>query len=211
MAANQKIIAGAQFVEVGAIGLELASIKLANVDADGGASILWWNGSAYEGAMWIGLDWGSGGDGWGDENTDAVNYTFAAGEGFWLVLPGNAVDAQVTQAGEVALSNLASYDFDLEANKKCLVINPLPTTLGLSDIALSNVDADGGVSILWWNGSAYEGAMWIGLDWGSGGDGWGDENTDAVNYTFAVNEGFWLVLPGGVIDPQVKITNKVAL
>jgi len=209
--ANQKAISGAQFVEIGEAGLDLASIKLVNVDADGMASIMWWDGSKYESAAWIGLDWGDGEDGWGDENTDPVTYTFAAGEGFWIVLPSGVVGAQVTQAGEVGLSKLPSYNFDLAANKKFLVINPLPTALDLSEITLANVDADGMASIMWWDGSKYESAAWIGLDWGDGADGWGDENTDEVSYTFAVSEGFWVVLPGGVTDPQIKIINKVIL
>jgi len=209
--ANQKAISGAQFIEIGEGGLDLASIKLTNVPADGAASIQWWNGSKYESAAWIGLDWGDGPDGWGDDNTDPVNYTFAAGEGFWIVLPGGVSGAQVTQSGEVALSALTTYDIALEANKKFLVINPLPTELDLSDITLGNVDADGAASIQWWNGSKYESAAWIGLDWGDGPDGWGDDNTDEVTYTFAVSEGFWIVLPGGVTMPQVKIANKVLL
>ena len=209
VAANQKIIAGAQFVEVGEAGLDLSSIKLENVPANDSASIQWWNGSAYESAVWTVLDWGDGDIAWGDENTDLVNHTFAPGEGFWIMLPGGVMDAKVTQAGEVALSSLATYDFNVEANKKYLVINPLPTGLNLSDIALLNVPANDSASIQWWNGSAYESAVWTVLDWGDGDIAWGDENTDLVSHTFAPGEGFWIMLPGGVIDAKVKIANKV--
>ena len=211
LTANQKVISGAQFVEVGEEGLELSSIKLENVIADGGASIQWWNGSKYESAAWLDIYF-SGLDGWGDENTaEAVNHMFAAGEGFWIVMPGGVSGATVTQAGEVTLSNSLSYNFGLEANKKCMVINPLPTLLGLSDIKLVNVVADGGASIQWWNGSKYESAAWLDIDF-SGLDGWGDENTaEAVNHTFAVNDGFWIVMPGGISGAQVQIANKVQL
>ncbi len=37
----------------------------------------------------------------------------------------------------------------------------------------------------------------------------GDENWEAVTHTFGADEGFWIMLPGGVTDPAVKIANKV--
>ena len=103
LVANQKAISGAQFVEVGEAGLDLASIKLENVYPDGGASIQWWNGTKYEGAAWIGIDFDEENPGWGDENTDKVSYTFAVSEGFWIVLPGGVTNPKVKIANQVIL------------------------------------------------------------------------------------------------------------
>ncbi len=56
LTAGKKAITGAQFVEVGGgTSLSLSSLKLVNVPADGTAGILWWNGSGYDGAMWVGI------------------------------------------------------------------------------------------------------------------------------------------------------------
>jgi len=212
LTANTKAITGAQFVEVGGgTALSLSSIKLVNVPADGGASIKWWNGSAYEGATWLEIGFDPDNPGWGDANTfEAVTHTFAPGEGFWIVVPGGVTDPAVLQAGEVSLSTQATYNFALEANKKSLIVNPLPTALTLADITLVNVPADGGASIKWWNGSAYEGATWLEIGFDPDNPGWGDANTfEAVTHTFGADEGFWVVLPGGVTDPSVEIVNKV--
>jgi len=101
LVANQKAISGAQFVEVGDIELDIASIKLENVAPDGSASIQWWNGSAYEAASWIGLDWDDENPGWGDENTDEIKHSFAVSEGFWVMLPGGVVSPQVKISNKV--------------------------------------------------------------------------------------------------------------
>jgi folate-binding Fe-S cluster repair protein YgfZ len=209
--AGQKSITGAQFVEVGADGLDLASIKLVNVPAEGTAFIQWWNGSGYDRAAWVEIEYEAGADGWGDENTwEALPHTFAAGDGFWIVLPGGISGAQVIQSGEVAVSSATTYDFSLEAGQKSIVINPLPTELNLSDIALANVPAEGTAFIQWWNGAGYDRAAWVEIEYEAGADGWGDENTwEALPYTFAVGEGFWIVLPGGVDSPAVQIANTV--
>jgi hypothetical protein len=210
LTANKKAITGAQFVEVGGgTSLSLSSIKLVNVPATGAASILWWNGTGYDGAAWVGIGYDDTNPGWGDENWDEVTHTFAPGEGFWIVIPSGVTDPAVLQAGEVKLSTQATYDFPLVANKKSLVINPLPVAISLADIELVNVPATGAASILWWNGSSYDGAMWVGIGYDDTNPGWGDENWDEVTHTFGADEGFWIVLPGGVTDPAVKIANKL--
>jgi hypothetical protein len=211
LTANQKAITGAQFVEVGGgTSLSLSSLRLVNVPADGGASILWWNGSGYEGAAWMEIMFDPEDIDWGDGLTaERVEHTFAPGEGFWIVIPTGVTDPAVIQAGEVKLSTQATYDFALEANKKSLVINPLPVAISLADIELVNVPATGAASILWWNGSSYEGAAWVGIDFDDTNPGWGDGNWEAVTHTFGVDEGFWIVIPSGVTDPAVKIANKV--
>jgi len=215
VAANQKMMSGAQFVEVGAEGLELASIRLENVPAVGGASIQWWNGTSYNRATWVEMNWDSGIPWWGDENDWEVEitHTFAPGEGFWIVIPNGVANATVTQAGEVALSTASTYDFDVVANKKFMVINPLPTKLDLSDITLANIPAVGGASIQWWNGTSYDRATWVEMNWDSGIPWWGDENDWEVEITNTFNpgEGFWIVVPNGVSFPQIKIANKVLL
>ena len=209
LTANTKAIAGAQFVEVGGAALSLSSIKLVNVPTDGTAGIKWWNGTGYEGAMWVEIGYDPDNIGWGDGNTDPVTHTFAPGEGFWIVVPGGVTDPAVIQAGEVSLSTQATYDFALVANKKSLIINPLPVAVSLADIELINVPTDGTAGIKWWNGSAYEGAMWVEIGYDPDNVGWGDGNTDPVTHTFGVDEGFWIVIPGGVTDPAVKIANKL--
>jgi hypothetical protein len=211
LTAGKKAITGAQFVEVGGgTSLSLSSLRLVNVPADGGASILWWNGSGYEGAAWMEIMFDPEDIDWGDGLTaERVEHTFAPGEGFWIVIPSGVTDPAVIQAGEVKLSTQATYDFALEANKKSLVINPLPVAISLADIELVNVPATGAASILWWNGSSYDGAMWVGIGYDDTNPGWGDENWDEVTHTFGADEGFWIVLPGGVTDPAVKIANKL--
>ncbi len=84
----------------------------------------------------------------------------APGEGFWIMLPGGVTDPAIIQAGEVKLSTQATFDFPLVANKKSLIINRCRPP-SLADIELVNVPATGAASILWWNGSSYEGAMWV--------------------------------------------------
>jgi hypothetical protein len=210
LTANKKAITGAQFVEVGGgTSLSLNSIQLVNVPADGTAGILWWNGSGYDGAMWVEIGYDPDNIGWGDENWDEVTHTFAPGEGFWIVIPSGVTDPAVLQAGEVKLSTQATFDFALEANKKSLVINPLPVAITLDDIELVNVPADGTAGILWWNGSGYDGAMWVEIGYDPDNVGWGDENWDEVTHTFGADEGFWIVIPSGVTAPAVKIANKV--
>jgi len=213
LTANQKAISGAQFVEVGEAGLELSSIKLENVPAEGTATIQWWNGSGYEQAAWVEMNWDSGIPWWGDGNDWEVEitHTFAPGEGFWIVTPSGVSGAKVTQSGEVALSESVSYDFDLAANKKFMFINPLPTDLILADITLANVPAEGTATIQWWNGSGYDQAAWVEMNWDSGIPWWGDGNDWEVEITHTFNpcEGFWIVVPSGVTAPQVKIANQV--
>ncbi|MCL1921881.1 MAG: hypothetical protein FWG50_12555 [Kiritimatiellaeota bacterium] len=215
LAANQKAISGAQFVEVGEEGLDLASIKLENVSLAGGASIQWWNGAAYETAVWVDeVDDIPNNIGWGDAGSwEAVAHTFAPGEGFWIVTPPGASNAKVTQAGEVALSELVTYDADLAANKKFMMINPLPTDLSLADISLVGVSTAGGASIQWWNGFRYEIAAWVDeVDDIQNNIGWGDAGTwEAVSHTFSPTEGFWIVVPPNAPAPQVKIANNVML
>ena len=215
VAASQKTISGAQFVEVGEAGLELSSIKLENVDMDGGVVIQWWNGSGYDRAAWVEKNWGDGVPWWGDESDWEVEitHTFAPGEGFWVQMPGGVSGATVTQSGEVAVDNVATFDFDLAASTKYLMINPLPTELNLSDITIVNADMDGGVVIQWWNGSSYDRAAWVEKNWGDGVPWWGDE-TDwevEITHTFNPTEGFWVQMPGGVSNPQIKFVNKVIL
>jgi hypothetical protein len=90
------------------------------------------------------------------------------------------------------------------------VINPLPVAISLADIELVNVPATGAASILWWNGSGYEGAAWMEIMFDPKDIGWGDGLTaERVTHTFGANEGFWIVIPTGVSDPAVKIANKV--
>jgi hypothetical protein len=212
LTANQKAITGAQFVEVGGgTSLSLSSIKLVNVPAYGTASIKWWNGTGYEGAAWMEIMFDPDDIGWGDGLTaERVEHTFAPGEGFWIVLPSGVTDAAVIQSGEVKLSTQATYDFALEANKKSLIINPLPVAISLADIELVNVPAYGTASIKWWNGNGYDGAAWMEIMFDPDDVGWGDGLTaERVTHTFGVDEGFWIVLPSGVTDPAVKIANKV--
>ena len=211
LVANQKAISGAQFVEVGDTGLDLASIKLENVPAEGTAFIQWWNGTDYDTAAWVEIDDDPNNPGWGNAGTWAeVFYTFDAGDGFWIILPGGVSNAKVTQAGEVALSGAATYDTPLAANKKFMMINPLPTTLGLSDIELVGVAPEGTAFIQWWNGSAYNMAAWVEIDDDPNNPGWGNAGTWAeVFHTFNPCDGFWILVPGGVSSPQVKIANKV--
>ncbi|MCL1922116.1 MAG: hypothetical protein FWG50_13775 [Kiritimatiellaeota bacterium] len=215
VAANQKLMSGAQFVEVGEEGLDLASIKLENVPMTGGASIQWWDGTSYERATWVEKNWDSGLPWWGDENDweIEITHTFAPGEGFWIVIPNGVPNAKVTQAGEVALSGFANYDFPLASNKKFMMINPLPTDLSLSDITLVSVPMTGGASIQWWNGTSYERATWVEKNWDSGTPWWGDENDweIEITHTFLPNEGFWIVVPNGVSNPAVEIANTVQL
>ena len=215
VAASQKLMSGAQFVEVGEAGLDLASIKLENVSAAGGAFIQWWNGSSYDQAAWVEeVDDIANNIGWGDAGTwEAVTYTFEPGEGFWIVMPPGATGAKVTQSGEVALSKAATYDFPVTASSKFMLINPLPTELNLSDVTLTGVSASGGASIQWWNGTSYEIAAWVDeVDDISNNLGWGDAGTwAAVTHTFNPNEGFWILMPPGAPAPQVKIANKVLL
>ena len=213
LTANQKVMSGAQFVEVGEASLDLASIKLENVPAEGGASIQWWNGTGYDTAAWVEKNWDSGISWWGemDDWEVEITHTFASGEGFWIVAPPGISAAKMIQAGEVTTSTAATYDTPLAANKKFMVINPLPTELSLSDITLNNVPAEGGASIQWWNGTGYDTAAWVEKNWDSGIPWWGemDDWEVGITHTFNVSEGFWIVTPPGVTAPQIKIANTL--
>jgi len=215
LTANQKAISGAQFVEVGEAELDLKSIAIANVPMDGGAIIQWWNGSGYEQAAWVEMNWDSGTPWWGDKDDweMEITHTFAAGEGFWILMPNGVSGATITQAGEVAVDNVATFDYLLAANKKFLMINPLPTDLELSDIAITNVPMDGGAIIQWWNGSGYNEAAWVEKNWDSGTPWWGDKDDWEVEitHTFNPTDGFWILMPNGVSNPQIKFANKVIL
>ena len=100
LTASQKIQSGAQFVEVGTNELNISSIVLEGVTANGGVLIQWWNGATYEQAAWssqTGL-----GDvppvippytGWAASGNASAKKTFAPGEGFWIVAPSSGITA----------------------------------------------------------------------------------------------------------------------
>jgi len=214
VAANQKVMSGAQFVEVGEAGLDLASIRLEGVPTGGSVFIDWWNGSTYTRATWVDeVDDIEDNVGWGEPGSwAAVSHTFEPGEGFWITVP-NVPNAKVTQSGEVALSKAASFDYTLSANTKFMLINPLPTDISLSDIKLAGVPTGGSAFIDWWNGSAYTRATWVDeVDDIEDNIGWGaPDSWAAVSHTFKPADGFWILIPGGgsVVTPQVIIANKV--
>ena len=210
--ASKKLLSGAQFVEVGKGGLDLASIKLEGVDPDSTTRIQWWNGTGYDQAAWLEIDDNPNNIGWGDFlSWEGVSHTFDPGEGFWILMSANVSSPKVTQAGEVALSEANTYDFPLAASKKFMVINPLPTDILLSDIMLIGVDPDSTTRIQWWNGTGYDQAAWLEIDDNPNNIGWGDFlSWEGVSHKFVPGDGFWITVSGNVTaPPQVKIVNQV--
>ena len=76
---------------------DLQSITMDGVPADATTGLWWWNKDTgiYTRAYWVELydEFGSpvGGNGWGDFlSWEAIDKTFAAGEGFWIKAPAGA-------------------------------------------------------------------------------------------------------------------------
>jgi hypothetical protein len=105
LAANGKIISGAQFIKIGSNGLDLASIKLEGVPMEGTAFIQWWNGTSYDVASWCEKNWDSGTPWWGDAGDweIEIKHTFAPGEGFWILVPSGVTSPAIKFANKVSL------------------------------------------------------------------------------------------------------------
>ena len=94
--AEQQIIVGVPFQNVGGGPVDLQDITMDGVTPTGGTVLWWWNKdtSLYTKAYWVELYEGAtplGVNGWGDFwNWEAIDKTFAAGEGFWIQAPAGA-------------------------------------------------------------------------------------------------------------------------
>jgi hypothetical protein len=91
--AEQQIIVGVPFQNVGGGPVDLQDIVVRGVAADGGTVLWWWNKdtSRYTRAYWVELDFNPANLGWGDpQDWLPITKTFAAGEGFWIQAPAGA-------------------------------------------------------------------------------------------------------------------------
>jgi len=95
--AEQQIIVGVPFQNVGGGPVDLQDIVVSGVAANGGTVLWWWNKDTgiYTRAYWVELYDAVGDpvgvDGWGDQvDWIAIDKTFAAGEGFWIKAPAGA-------------------------------------------------------------------------------------------------------------------------
>ena len=91
--AEQQIIIGMPFQNVGGGPVDLQDIVVSGVAANGTTMLWWWNKDTgiYTSAYWVEIDEIPDNFGWGDFlNWAAIEKTFAAGEGFWIQAPAGA-------------------------------------------------------------------------------------------------------------------------
>ncbi len=91
--AEQQIIVGVPFQNVGGGPVDLQDIVVSGVAADATTVLWWWNKDTltYTKAYWVELDFDPENLGWGDpQDWLPITKTFAAGEGFWIQAPAGA-------------------------------------------------------------------------------------------------------------------------
>ena len=207
--AEQQIIVGVPFQNVGGGPVDLQDIVVSGVAANGTTMLWWWNKDTgiYTSAYWVVLYDGEtplGVNGWGDAETwEAIAKTFAVGEGFWIKAPAGA---SVTVAGELVTStgDQPYLGIALPAEQQIQLTNPMPVeSTDLQSITMDGVPADSGTVLWWWNKDTgiYTRAYWVALYDGEtslGVNGWGDFlSWEAITKTFAAGEGFWIKAPAG--------------
>ncbi len=249
LTAGKQVMKGAMFVSVGGASLSLQDIRMdADTLADGSTMIWWWNKDTrkYSYAYWCPACDASGNyinakgevvenesDAalvWGDESTwEAIEKTFAPGEGFWIQSGDDAPTPKVSIAGELATTD-ASIQYvssNLTPGKQVQFTQPMPVgTYGLQTVKLTGSLADGSSMIWWWNKDTrkYTYAYWCPA---CNADGdyidangtvveneadaalvWGDESTwEPIDKTFEAGEGFWIQPGDDAVSPTVQFPN----
>ena len=249
LTAGKQVMKGAMFVSVGGASLSLQDIRMdADTLADGSSMIWWWNKDTrkYSYAYWCPAC-NAGGDYidaqgnvvaseaqaalvWGDESTwEAIDKTFAPGEGFWIQPDPSAPSPSVSIAGELATtdSTIQYITVNLTAGKQVQFTQPMPVgAFGLQTVKLTGALADGSSMVWWWNKDTrkYTYAYWCPACNASGdyidAEGnvvaseaqaalvWGDESTwEAIDKTFEAGEGFWVQPDPSASAPVIQFPN----
>ena len=246
---GKQVMKGAMFISVGNSSLSLQDIRMdADTLADGSSKIWWWDKDTrkYSYAYWCPACNADGdyidanGDVvenesdaalvWGDESTwEAIEKTFAPGEGFWVQAASANVSPKVSVAGELATTdNTIQYlTANLAAGKQVQFTQPMPVgSFGLQTVKIAGALADGSSKIWWWNKDTrkYSYAYWCPACNADGdyidanGDVvenesdaalvWGDESSwEAIEQTFEAGEAFWVQPASTATAPVIMFPN----
>ncbi|MBR1835726.1 MAG: hypothetical protein IJ783_00405 [Kiritimatiellae bacterium] len=186
-------IVGAQFSSVGTNVLDIQDLVLSG--AEDGDTILFFNGSTYDGFTYALETYDEDGEedfgpGWTDDETgNRAVKNILPGESFWLK----------SSAEEIMLGGQANTNAVFEATCDgafSLVSAPVPVEKDIQTIKFDGVDD--GDTILFFNGSTYDGFTYALETYDEDGEedfgpGWTDDETGnraVKNIEFA--NGFWL-------------------